>query len=329
MLYIFIMSDLGNNETRSIVLSINNKYDLENIRTICRALSSSDRLRILNLLSAQPMNLYQLSVNLAIPISSVANHIAILQNAGIIMTTFKPTKKGHEKLCSKAVLSTIISFDDTTDESDLVRSVEMPIGLYNDCQITAPCGILSATKQIGQFDNPEVFWYPERHKAELIWFNSGYVSYIFPNKSNTHLEIQSVVFSFEICSESPYYNNNWKSDITISVNDVEIATIQLPGDFGGRRGNHTPTFWNVRSTQFGLLKSIKINNNGVYYEDKRISRQNLDTLQIANDKPVKLQIAVKDTAEHIGGINIFGSNFGDYPQSIKMTTTYQKKGNNK
>jgi predicted transcriptional regulator len=34
---------------------------------------------------------------------------------------------------------------------------------------------------------------------------------------------------------------------------------------------------------------------------------------------IKLTIGIKEDAVHKGGINIFGKNFGDYPQSIVMT----------
>jgi predicted transcriptional regulator len=35
-----------------------------------------------------------------------------------------------------------------------------------------------------------------------------------------------------------------------------------------------------------------------------------------------LKIQVKEDAEHVGGINLFGEKYGDYPQGIVMNLTY-------
>ena len=37
---------------------------------------------------------------------------------------------------------------------------------------------------------------------------------------------------------------------------------------------------------------------------------------------IALRIGIKEDAKHIGGINIFGEKYGDYPQGIIMTFTY-------
>ena len=34
-------------------------------------------------------------------------------------------------------------------------------------------------------------------------------------------------------------------------------------------------------------------------------------------------IEVKEDAKHVGGVNIFGKKFGDYPQGIIMNITYE------
>ncbi|MEI3204121.1 MAG: hypothetical protein V8S73_05705 [Lachnospiraceae bacterium] len=36
----------------------------------------------------------------------------------------------------------------------------------------------------------------------------------------------------EICSEAPGYKEDWKSDLTLWVNDVEVGTWTCPGDLG-------------------------------------------------------------------------------------------------
>lgn len=316
------MSDYINTDLENkLKFSIHNKIDRDNIAKVCKALSVSDRLRILSMLSVNPMNLYQLSVNLAIPISSVSNHINILSEAGLVMTSYQPTPKGHAKVCSKAVLSAVFSFEDLPVCNNENYSVEMPVGMFSECDINPPCGMLSATQQLGRFDSPAVFYSAQRNQAELIWFNTGYISYRFPLECSEN-EIQSITFSFEACSETVYYNNTWKSDITVSINDNELLTYTSPGDFGGRRGIYSPLFWPITSTQFGQLKTVQISSKGLFLDGICVNHSiNLSSLGLDSNPFIKFTLEVKADALHSGGINLFGKNFGDYPQAVVMTVT--------
>ena len=172
--------------------------------------------------------------------------------------------------------------------------------------------------RLGEDDNPRSFFRPERNQAEQLWFDRGYISYNFPSPEEKG-SFSSIEFSFEICSETVYYNNNWPSDITVYINDVEVLTFTSPGDFGGRRGKLTPEYWAITSTQFGLLKKIVVNTEGVFLDNKMVSKKlTFDDLKLFDGTSIKLTIGIKDDAVHKGGINIFGKNFGDYPQAIIM-----------
>jgi predicted transcriptional regulator len=50
----------------------------------------------------------------------------------------------------------------------------------------------------------------------------------------------------------------------------------------------------------------------------RISDVSLHDLALADHHSVKVRIGVKDEAEHIGGLNIFGRGFGNYDQAIVL-----------
>ena len=120
--------------------------------------------------------------------------------------------------------------------------------------------------QIECFDDPRVFFSPARggRGMHLVRFR------IYPLSVPRTIDIRidrcrEISFTFEICSETIYFNNNWPSDITVRVNGVELLTFTSPGDFGGRRGKYTPAYWPVTSTQFGLLKKIAVNNDGVFH----------------------------------------------------------------
>ena len=123
-----------------------------------------------------------------------------------------------------------------------------------------------------------------------------------------------------------YYRNDFPSDITFWINDKEIATYNSPGDFGGRRGKYSPSYWFINSTQFGILKTITVNNNGVYIDNINVSKNiTLNDILVYNCPFIEFKIGIKDDAIHKGGINIFGKNFGDYNQAILMKIKFKNK----
>lgn len=313
------MSDIIS-PNKDIMLSVASEHDHDMIVKISRALSVLDRVRILKSLLLRPKNLSDLSAELDIPVSSVSRHIDALNEAQLIFVNYQPGPKGHTKYCSQMVMSYTVSLDaPRMRESQATEFVmEMPVGLYSHCHIKAPCGMTGKDGNLGAFDDPSTFFLPERVNAECIWFDSGFISYNFP-KSSDGRDISEITFSFEICSETVYYNNNWPSDITVSVNDVEITTFTSPGDFGGRRGHYTPEYWPVTSTQFGILKTISVNADGLFIDKTLVnSHITVSDLKLAVGNAIKLTIGIKEDAVHRGGLNLFGKNFGDYQQSIIM-----------
>ena len=103
---------------------------------------------------------------------------------------------------------------------------------------------------------------------------------------------------------------------------MEIATYTSPGDYGGRRGKFTPDYWPVTSTQFGQLKRFNVTTEGVFDNNVLVNKAvTFNDLALINQPYIKFSIGVKPDAVHRGGINLFGKNFGDFPQSIIMTLT--------
>lgn len=315
------MSDIISGD-KNFILSVNEPSQHENIVRLGRALSSPDRLKVLTLLQYQPLNLLEISKALDMPISSVSKHVDALAEAQLIFVNYQPGPKGHVKICSKMVMSATVKFDDPLypETEGKEFSIEMPLGQFTGCEITAPCGMTGQKAAIETFDNPSVFFSPERKNAELLWFDHGFITYHFPNNFPNNKEFSEISFSFEACSEAVYHRSNWPSDITLFINGVEIATYTSPGDYGGRRGKYTPDHWPVISTQFGQLKRFTVNTSGVYDNNVLVNRGVcFDDLKL-NDHPyIVFSIGVKPDAVHRGGINLFGKNFGDFPQSIIMT----------
>lgn len=305
---------------KHLQLDITKQDDLEIISKLGKALSNSDCMKIFQAINARPMNMIEISRETGIPVSSVSNHIDTLQAAQLIFINYQPGLKGHAKICYKQANSVNISFlDKKFDEKNQVLTYELDVGLFSDCKIKAPCGMAGANETI-IIDNPSKFFIPQRTQAELLWFSEGFVVYKFPNEVKKRKQIKEITFSMELCSETIYYRDKYPSDISILINDVEIITWTSPGDFGGRRGSYTPSYWSLNSTQFGILKKFKVTQRGVYLDDILVNTNiNIEHLNIKARNDIKLTIMVRDDAIYKGGINIFGKNFGDYNQSIILT----------
>ena len=132
----------------------------------------------------------------------------------------------------------------------------------------------------------------------------------------------SIDFSLECCSEAPNFRFFWPSDISVWINGVDIGTFTCPGDFGGRRGQFSPKWWPINSTQYGLLNSWMVNKEGSFINGKKVSSVNIDNLKLTSKDYVSFKIGIKEDATNMGGINIFGRNFGDYNQDITMIISY-------
>jgi predicted transcriptional regulator len=154
-------------------------------------------------------------------------------------------------------------------------------------------------------------------KAGLIWFTRGYVEYQFPNNAKlTNMEIDSVEFIMELSSEVPGTSADWPSDITLSINGIDVGTWTSPGDFGDKRGVYTPDWWKLKGSQYGKLKNWRVCDSGSYVDGVKISPVSLNELDISSHHSIRMRIGVKGDAKHPGGINIFGSGFGNYDQDI-------------
>lgn len=301
-------------------LKIDKQSDHGTIAKIARALSVDVRLEILKYMLNRSVSLSEISKNLNIPISSVSRHIDILEDAGLVVISYQPGLKGHTKFCAQAVLDVKVSLVANPANNKLKSFItEMPIGMYSDCKISVPCGMVGRENRLGDFDDAQVFYSPLRAQAECLWFKSGYVTYLFSSPQKDCETRQRISFSLEVCSDTIYYNNNWPSDITVNINGLEILTFTSPGNFGGKLGKLTPEYWPVTSSQFGQLKKISVDKEGVYLDNVFIHKQvTFDDLRLFDKNSISFTIGVKDDAEHCGGISIFGKNFGDFNQAIIM-----------
>ena len=294
------------------------------INAVGKALSSPVRIDILNLIKMTPLSLQEISKALDLPLSSTAMHIKCLEDAHLIITENQPGIHGSMRVCMCNFLSFHLeSFDTEIDTIGNTLLLDMPIGNYSDCQVEPTCGLASTEGIIDSYDNPGAFYSVERQKAQLIWFNNGFIEYRFPNKANVPAAIQELSFSLELCSEAPGYSEIWPSDITFFINQAEVGTYTSPGDFGIRRGKLTPSCWPSGRTQYGLLTVVSLRPDGGYINGTLVNPQiSLHLIHLEEQPYISFKIQIKENAKNKGGINIFGEKYGDYPQGICLRITY-------
>lgn len=293
---------------------------------VFRALDSEQRITLLRYLSQHPgSSINDLSAALTIPASTVAQHIKELESAGLAYSELKPANRGLQKVCSPVRdRQIIIKLPQVETTRRGALNTSMPIGAYVDCAALPTCGLATDSGLIGELDNPTYFYHPDRLNAHLIWFRQGYLEYRFPKTMSPTAQLEGLVFSMEIASEAPRYNENFPSDITLWVNEVEVGTWRSPGDFGSQRGALTPDWWSDHNSQYGLLKMWKIGADGSYVDGLRISDVCLNDLNIDARHYISMRVGVKENAAHVGGLNLFGRKFGNYPQDIVMTMHFRQ-----
>jgi predicted transcriptional regulator len=281
---------------------------------------------MLKTLIDKPANISELAECFSLPLSSAALHVRVLKDAGLIFIQEKKGIRGSQKICAIFFEDLYLNMAPRKDNKIITRDISfrMPLGNYFDCSVSPPCGIAGSKGPIGVDDASFTFYSPARTHAQLIWFTSGYLEYRFGTMNIQNKKILGLIFSFEVCSEAAGYNNDWPSDITVWVNGEELYKFRSSGDFGGRRGLYTPPWWPENSSQYGELHHLEINENGSFGNGIKCSDLNLEAFHIARKDFISFKIGVKDDAEYVGGMNIFGEHFGDYNQNIEMVAKLER-----
>ncbi|MGN0997847.1 MAG: ArsR/SmtB family transcription factor [Candidatus Ventricola sp.] len=301
---------------------------LSHIELLCpvaKALSSPMRVRMLALLGVRSMNVNELAEALSLPVSTAALNVRQLEDAGLIATAIQPGIRGAMKLCSRRIDSVSMRLTpDLQDAADAI-TIQLPIGSYSCAEaITAPCGMVSDHGWIGESDAARTFYHPDRLSAQLIWLRSGALEYRLSLGEIDPAQVAFLEFSMELCSNAPMYREDYKSDINVCVNGVNLGVFTCPGDFGGRRGRLNPSWWSDTSSQYGLLKTWRVGREGTTLDGEPLSAVCLRDLHLASGDYVSLRIGVDAGAENVGGLNLFGDRFGDYAQGIVMRVGYDK-----
>lgn len=303
---------------------VSNENDLKEVENIGVALASPIRVKILFLLKEHGESLTTLAKLCYVSVSSIIFHIELLEKANLVnvITIEKNGRKQKFVVRNTHTVSIKLWKELNNGETCKIYNESQIVGGYIDAQFGDVSGFVTKDHQINIYDK-EAF-IPERFNANLVFTDCGFVKYAFNNSKIRNKKVKELIFRLEICSETSFYNNNFKSDITFSVNDVELTTFTSPGDFGGRRGLFSPSNSPIDTSQFGQLKSLCIDENGVSLDSVLVNESiKLSDLNINSDNKITLKIESKKDAKNQGGFNIFGKKYGDYDIDIEMSIKYE------
>ncbi|MBO4573622.1 MAG: ArsR family transcriptional regulator [Clostridia bacterium] len=317
--------ELYKHQNADAYLSIENEEDIPLIACICDALGDTDRLKILRQLQEAPYlkTIAELKKLTGLPKTTLIRHLQKLEEANIVSVLYRSSAHGMARVFQRDMRKADISlyFKPKERKKDLVSNTQtLRVGHYADFHGEA---FGYATSNNTHHFATEDCFNIGRYDAELVYATSGRITYYFGNKAAKYNKIKQLDLSFEICSEAPYYDNDYMSDITVWLNGVETANFTCDGDYGDRRGKLNPDWWPDHDTQYGKLVTITVNDEGVFINgSKSTAKVTLKDLKLNEDNKIIFTLGNKDTATHLGGFNLFGRKFGDFEQDITLTMQY-------
>ena len=299
---------------------------LDEAQEIIKALSAPMRMEIMKIIYATPgVSMNYLAKTLGLTNSAVSMHVSKLVAAGLVQIRTSSGKRGTMKLVSPCHDRIVIDMlPEPPGEEEHFYMDDIKIGYFTACNITPTCGLSTPQHLIGALDDINAFTFPEHFDAGILWFTSGYVEYGLPNHLQAGQHLRELQISFEISSEYPGFNKDYPSDIHFSLNQTPLGVWVSPGDYGDRKGHISPAWWPESLNQYGLLKTLIINANGTYMDGGlRLSDVTIDDLGIDYNSRLIFRIAVPQDTANCGGCTLFGEQFGDYNQAIRVKALYE------
>ena len=295
---------------------------LDEALEIFKALGSNVRVEIIKILRENNgMNMNDLASALNITNGALTGHIKKLEDCGLISISSESAGHGNQKICSVHLDKILIDLDSQEEDANVYQT-ELKVGHYSNYEVYPTCGLASSTTVIGEVDDTRYFAHPDRYSADILWFTKGFVEYIIPNFIPFSQKIDKITISAELSSEAPGVNDVWPSDISFYINDTFIGSWTSPGDFGDVKGIFTPEWWFPNWNQYGMLKLLVINKRGTFIDGLQISNVTIRDLNLTDKSSIRLRMAVNDGSTHVGGLTIYGKNFGNYNQDINVRINY-------
>lgn len=293
-------------------------------KVVFEALNSDVRLSILQmLLNEDSLTPDDFARRLNVTNGAITAHVKKLEQAGLIKINLKSASRGISKQCQINTNRIIIDMVVAEKASEKCFESEIDIGSYCDFSVSPTCGIVSTKHIIGDvFDEPQIFSYPERSSAALLWFTTGYVEYIVPNGLKYGQKLRELQFMMEIASEAPGCVSYYPSDIKFYLNGTLLGLWTTPGEHNDRRGIFNPDWWFPNLGQYGQQKLLSINNDGCFIDGLKISDMKISQFNIDQTTSLKLKLSSDNNVANRGGLSLFGKEFGDYNNGILVKFIY-------
>lgn len=292
---------------------------LDNI-AFFEALASDARLKIIQILAGGDFNIKELAEKIGISSPIMIKHIQKLEDVGLVTTRHIKRNGSTHKMCTLTFAEYILTPPLRSRGMPTIYKYSVPVGHYSRIEGVPTCGLATEIGVIGIRDDPHVFFEADRVNAQLLWFTHGFVEYCIPNYLTPDQTATEIEISLEISSEAPDFLEDWPSDIKFYFNGILLFTWTSPGDFGMKRGIYTPEWW--VSNQYGLLKTLHITPDGVMMDNDKVSDVTLSDVLHGGDYQWVLRLEVDKNVEHVGGLTLYGKNFGNYAQDIIVRTFF-------
>lgn len=287
------------------------------------ALGSEVRIQIMQrLIKNGRMSMNDLAQSLGLSNGALTPHIRKLESAGLVRINTDSSSHGNLKLCEPKLGKILFDFSRSGRGRNLYHS-HLRVGQYSRCLVFPTCGLSTSESILGKADDARYFTHQKHFEADILWFTKGYVEYLIPCVIPRSARIRAISISAELSSEAPGSNTEWPSDIHFYINDHLIGVWTSPGDFADTPGLFTPDWWFSNWNQYGILKTLSIGPDGSSMDGEPFSRVTIDDLKLNPRQPMYFRIAVPDDAEHVGGLTIFGRDFGNYNQDIEFSIMYE------
>lgn len=287
-----------------------------------KALGNETRIAILRYLGDRVVPMNQIAQDLGLPASTATMHVGALVKAGLLHTEMRPASRGLQKVCARTYDELVIDLPRGDHHTRSAVEATMPIGGFSDFDVEPTCGLATSDGIVGYLDDPNSFYEPDRINAQLLWFRSGFVEYRFPNRVPRGATVLSLQVTAEVCSEAPLHDDDWPSDISVWINGAHLGEWTCPADFGGIRGRLTPSWWETKDSQFGVLKRWRVTTTGTNIDGMALSGVTIDALGLSRSEPIVIRLGVRPEAANVGGVNLFGREFGNYPQDVGLRIEY-------
>ena len=204
-----------------ISLTTEKEDDKTQICNIGIALSSPLRVAILSQLKEGEKSITELAKLNYVSVSSILFHLRLLENAGLVNIVSVENNNRIRRYASIScfTISMIFNSENKPEDEYKIYKSSQRVGEYVNANFGTKSGLITTSEAFLLYDNKPFI--PERINAELVYTNYGFVEYAFNNDFKSSV-IKDIRFSLEICSETPYYNNDFKSDIVFYLLNIQI-----------------------------------------------------------------------------------------------------------